>query len=201
MYWLLHIPKGVIGVGIYKGMERAAAELKNFGIRSFTCGSTSTTEVPSTALRCRHLESGCSAVLVATHFLPQVVELSGRLDSEQIPYIISIGYRRLRQPCLFRRGFFRERSDSGQATADRDDVPDRVFIAHIKFSRKDISLQMKTRGEGLRDSLRMRVTPVLSITSNLTRRPHGSAKIMHNYLKASPGKRAGGIVLNPAYTS
>lgn len=191
-------PEGSYWELVYRGMERAAAELKNYGVRVSYIRFDQYDRGSFNRAAAGVADSGCSGVLIATHFLPGVVELSGRLDSEKIPYIyIDSGIEGCGNLAYFGGDSFVSGQIAGKLLFTGKDSPEKVFIAHIKFTRQDISLQMKTRGEGFAEYLAQ--AGFKGEVDHLELDPDNrgaSVRILHNYLSGARGQRIGGIVLN-----
>ncbi|MCD8101670.1 MAG: LacI family DNA-binding transcriptional regulator [Alistipes sp.] len=190
-------PEGSYWELVYKGMERAAAELKSYGVKvvfsRFDQYDPASFDAAAVAAR----GEGTSGVLMATHFLPRVVELSGELDSAGVPYVyIDSGIEGCGNLAYFGGDSLVSGSMAAKLLVNGTGLPDRVFVAHIKFARKDISLQMQTRYDGFAESLRKAgykgEIDHLELDPD---KPLPSTKKMHNYLRLRGGK-TGGIVLN-----
>lgn len=190
-------PEGSYWELVYRGMERVAAELKNYGFKvlfsRFDQYDPASFDAAAEAAR----GEGTSGVLMATHFLPRVVEFSGELDSAGIPYVyIDSGIEGCGNLTYFGGDSLVSGRMAAKLLVNDTGLPDRVFVAHIKFARKDISLQMQTRLDGFTGQLseagykgdidHLELDPD---------KPELSTRTMHNYLRMRGG-RTGGIVLN-----
>lgn len=180
-----------------QGIEKAADELRryNVSVDFFRFDQYDRTSFPSvrSILENNHYKG----VIIATLFEEAVKEMSAELDALQLPYVYidsEIGGQN--DAAYFgvdahRSGYIAGKLLTREVGADAE-----IVVAHIKFIRKDISLQMRAREEGLLKYLeeaghRGEVTH-LELDPNATGE---SISVLENYL-SQVKNRAGMIVLN-----
>ncbi len=184
-----------------EGIEKAAGELRRYNVSvdffRFDQYDRASFPTAETILS----EKEYKGVVIATLFEERAKELSAQLDEREIPYVyIDSVIEGQSDVAYFGVDAHRSGYIAGRLLA-REVGPDAsILVAHIRFNRSDISLQMRAREEGLLQYLegaghRGRVAHLeLNPDDGRSGFSPSFAKLK-GYLEASEGQ-VGAIVLN-----
>lgn len=200
-YPIAVVAPGYEGAGYWsmvgEGIEKAAAELKryNFSVDFFRFDQYDRTSFPTAEAILREKEY--KGVIIATLFEERTKELSARLDDVGIPYVyIDSVIAGQNDVAYFGVNALRSGYLAGRLLASLVGADAGILIAHIRFNRTDISLQMRAREEGLLQYLteschRGRVEHLELDPDECD----GSLAVLEKYLSQTEGE-VGAIVLN-----
>lgn len=180
-----------------EGVSKAAAELRQYNVSAdfFRFDQYDRNSFPSAKTILE--KADYKGVIIATLFEDRTKELSAELDTLGIPYVFIdsvIGGQN--DMAYFGVDAHRSGYIAGKLLAREVGTDAGILVAHIKFSRKDISLQMRAREEGLLKYLqesghRGKVTHLELDPDS----PSESLPVLERYLSEA-GETVGAIVLN-----
>ena len=134
--------------------------------------------------------------VIATLFEGRVKQLSEKLDAAEIPYVyIDSVIEGQRDLAYFGVDAYRSGYIAGKLLSREIAPQDDLLLAHIRFSRTEISLQMEARRQGIKEALREHGH--MGLTSELELNPGTpeSLRTLTQYLGECEGK-VGAVVLN-----
>lgn len=136
------------------GIKRAGEELEKFNVNIehifFDQYNRDTFAKASEIL----INNKYDGVVIATLFGELAVDLSRKLDAQEIPYIyIDSNIAGQNNLTYFGGNSFVSGKIAAKLLLQQTGMDADIFFAHIKFSHKDISVQMKTRENGFMEYL------------------------------------------------
>jgi LacI family transcriptional regulator len=180
-----------------EGVEKAAAELKrhNLGVDFFRFDQHDRASFPTADDILR--EKQYKGVVIATLFEERATELSAALDGRGVPYVYIDSVIEGQSDVAYfgvdarRSGYIAGRLLVAETGPDAP-----ITVVHIRFSRAEISLQMRAREQGLMEYLASAGHG--GAVEHLELDPDdggGSLSVLESYLSAGSGP-VGAIVLN-----
>ncbi len=178
------------------GISKAAAELRRYNLSAdfFRFDQYDRSSFPTAGDIFREKEY--KGVVIATLFEEKATELSAELDARGVPYVyIDSVIEGQRDVAYFgvdarRSGYIAGRMLTAEVGPDA-----RILVAHIRFSRTEISLQMHAREQGLLEYLAASNHQGAVDHVELDPDDGGSLSLLESYLSAADGP-VGAIVLN-----
>jgi LacI family transcriptional regulator len=179
-----------------EGVSRAAAELRRYNVSAdfFRFDQYDRTSFPTAGDIFR--DRDYKGVVIATLFEDRAKELSRELDERGVPYVyIDSIIEEQRDVAYFgvdshRSGYIAARLLTAEVGRDAP-----ILVVHIRFSRGEISLQMRAREQGLRDYLASSGHRGGVEYVELDPDAEGSLAVLEERLSAHEGS-VGAIVLN-----
>lgn len=135
---------------VCNGIDRAATELKKFNIsiEYFWFNQYDRNSFIDAAKLLKEREF--DGVLIATLFGEHVIQLSKDLDERDIPYIyIDSGISAQNDLAYFGGDSFASGNIAAKLLLQEIGLEAEIFVVHIKFKHNEISVQMRTREQGM----------------------------------------------------
>lgn len=182
---------------VCEGINRAKTEMKKFNISLEYFHFNQYDRASFMEAIASFQEKEYDGVLLATLFGEQVIDLSKKLDEKEIPYIyIDSDIAGQNNLAYFGSDSFGSGHIAARLMLKEIGLDADIFIAHIRFKHKEISVQMQTRERGFADCLRQSNFKGKIHHIEINPEDYTQSKVLLEQILSKSKNPVGGIVFN-----